>query len=71
MSAKTIGTCSNCGGRVTVPTEWLGIHPPVPSCQSCGAMKAEPYGPVVKMGKGRSVDPRAERWAAIPKAGKP
>jgi|GEM_PF-5465399 len=34
---KTVGRCSQCGGNVTVPSEWLGIHPPVPTCHSCGA----------------------------------
>lgn len=46
---KTIGACSICGGRVTMPSYWLGIHPPTPECQSCGATKKQPYGPTVEM----------------------
>ena len=37
MCDKIVGICSECGGRVTVPTHWLCIYPPVPTCQSCGA----------------------------------
>lgn len=52
MSDQTVGTCSECGGRVTVPTVWYGIDPPTPTCSSCGAMPADPaYGPVISMKK--------------------
>jgi hypothetical protein len=34
-----IGSCSICGGNVTVPDTWYGINPPVPRCDSCGAIK--------------------------------
>lgn len=44
-----IGTCSICGGAVTVPTAWSGVVPPVPTCASCGAIKNQPYGPVIDM----------------------
>jgi hypothetical protein len=30
-----IGTCGNCGGCVSVPAIWGGIHPPTSRCQSC------------------------------------
>src|SRR5690606_4841625 len=47
LCSKTImGTCSLCGGRVTVPTVWMGINPPDPTCEQCGAMC---YGPVIDM----------------------
>ena len=46
---RTVGTCSNCGGRVTLPDAWYSVIPPVPTCQSCGAVKTQPHGPVVEM----------------------
>lgn len=46
-SAIVIGTCSLCGGRVTLPFVWHSVVPPVPTCESCGAVKAE--GPVIEM----------------------
>jgi hypothetical protein len=48
VSCQVIGTCSLCGGRVTVPTVWMGIVPPDPTCGSCGAVKAS-HGPVIEM----------------------
>lgn len=47
---KTVGTCSNCGGRVTLPTYFYSTVPPVPTCQGCGATQAQPHGPVIPMG---------------------
>lgn len=44
-----IGTCSICGGAVTVPQVWHGIIPPTPRCSSCGAVPATTYGPVIQM----------------------
>lgn len=49
MADQTIGTCSICGGRVAIPAAWLGIKPPIPTCDSCGAIKRKPYGPTVDM----------------------
>lgn len=49
MSTRTIGTCSKCGGRVCVPTAYYSVNPPVPTCQSCGATRAQPHGPVIPM----------------------
>lgn len=46
---KTVGTCSICGGRVTVPSNWMGIYPPTPTCQNCGARAAQNNGPVIPM----------------------
>ena len=45
----TIGTCSVCGGPVSVPAVWHGIIPPRPTCERCGAIKADDYGPVIPM----------------------
>lgn len=44
---RIIGTCGLCGGRVTVPTVFMSIIPPTPTCESCGAQVAE--GPVLPM----------------------
>ena len=57
MSERILGTCSICGGAVTVPATWLGIHPPSPSCISCGATPVQPYGPVIPM------RPRQPSWS--------
>jgi len=46
---NTVGTCSICGGRVSVPLVWMGTHPPIPTCESCGAVQANAYGPVIPM----------------------
>lgn len=54
MSTTTIGTCSICGGRVSVPTIYFSVVPPTPTCENCGAT-ALPSGPVIPM-RGRSFD---------------
>jgi hypothetical protein len=41
-----IGTCSECGGPVAVPSMMVD---PVPRCKRCGATTASPYGPIIKM----------------------
>jgi hypothetical protein len=46
---ETVGTCSICGGRVTVPRDWMSVVPPIPSCSSCGATQAQPHGRTIKM----------------------
>lgn len=48
-NTNTIGTCSLCGGAVTVPSLWGGIIPPTPTCSRCGAVPREPHGPVIPM----------------------
>lgn len=48
MSTTTVGTCSICGGRVTVPTFFHSIIPAVPTCEQCGAEAAQ-YGQVIPM----------------------
>lgn len=45
----TIGTCSICGGPVTMPDHWGGNRPPIPTCESCGAQAANPFGPTIPM----------------------
>lgn len=48
MTSYTIGTCSICGGRVSVPAVYHSIIPPVPTCDRCGATAAQ-HGPVIPM----------------------
>lgn len=48
MSHRVVGTCSLCGGAVTVPAVWCGIFPPTPTCAACGA-EAACHGPVIPM----------------------
>lgn len=43
-----IGACSLCGGDVTIPQVYMSTRPPVPTCNSCGAVK-RPAGPVIDM----------------------
>ena len=43
-----VGSCSLCGGRVTVPDDWCCMYPPTPTCESCGAEAAN-NGPVIEM----------------------
>jgi hypothetical protein len=45
---QRIGTCSICGGPVSVPRVWFGVVPPTPKCESCGAVKRD-HGPVIDM----------------------
>ncbi len=46
---QIIGTCGDCGGRVVVPTVWLGIYPPVPGCDKCGKKVRCGQLPVLEM----------------------
>ena len=34
---NVLGTCSICGGAVTLPAVWFGVVSPVPTCSRCGA----------------------------------
>ncbi len=43
------GSCSRCGGRVTLPRNWMGINPPVATCVACGAAAASERLPVIPM----------------------
>jgi len=47
--STTVGTCSICGGRVSIPSNWSATVPPTPTCESCGATKKQPHGPVIDM----------------------
>jgi hypothetical protein len=49
MTQSNVGTCGNCGGAVTVPTVWLGVVPPTPTCQCCGATPKDAHGLVREM----------------------
>jgi len=57
MGDITVGTCSCCGGRVTVPDNWLSVIPPVPTCKQCGATPEQPHGAVIPM-KAPEKDPK-------------
>lgn len=53
MSEQSVGTCGRCGGPVTVPSVWMGLLPPTPTCQKCGATMKNSHGPApVKAGRG-------------------
>ncbi len=49
MNDQTIGTCSLCGGAVTVPGVYWSIVAPTPTCSMCGAVPLEAHGPVIPM----------------------
>lgn len=61
---RTLGTCSLCGGAVTVPTVFHSVHPPTPTCSSCGATAAA-HGPVIPMRREPSEAERRHR-ACLP-----
>jgi hypothetical protein len=44
-----VGTCSLCGGRVSVPDRWMSTGAAVPTCEQCGAVPVETHGPVIPM----------------------
>lgn len=48
MTKEVLGTCSLCGGRVTLPDAWMSVNPPVPTCESCHATQKS-HGPVIEM----------------------
>jgi hypothetical protein len=48
-----IGKCSICGGNVTVPSVYHSITPPVPTCDSCGAIGKD-EGKVIQMKQRRT-----------------
>ena len=52
MTIRIVGRCSLCNGRVTVPTVFHSIYPPVPTCERCGATAdADQNLPVIPMAK--------------------
>lgn len=46
---QIVGTCSLCGGPVTVLTTSWSVVAPTPVCSRCGATKKEDFGPVIEM----------------------
>jgi len=52
-----IGTCSICGGRVSTPDLWMGVNPPIPECQRCGATPKKPYGQTIEMERPKPILP--------------
>jgi len=46
---RTIGTCSICGGNVTLPNVWGGVVLPTPTCERCGATAKPPELPAIPM----------------------
>ena len=54
MNDVTVGTCSLCGGAVTVPGVWMGVVPPTPTCQNCGAVAMPNHGPIIPMQPSRT-----------------
>lgn len=47
---SVIGTCSICGGPVTMPNVWWSTGcPPTPRCEWCGAVPQQAHGPVIPM----------------------
>lgn len=67
---SVVGTCSVCGGAVTMPDAWYGIFPPTPSCASCGATKKQPHGPVVEMEPSEKVKETLEKLDLTKRIGK-
>lgn len=45
---RVVGQCGKCGGQVTVPTVWMGVHPPAPQCNRCHAV-VKSTAPVLEM----------------------
>lgn len=50
-----VGTCSECGGPVVVPSMMVN---PTPHCLRCGAIARNPHGPVIPMEPEPSVNLR-------------
>lgn len=70
MNEQTVGSCSLCGGAVTLPLVWHCVVPPVATCSRCGAVEAA-HGPVIPMQQpvriptpfnGPRVDTNATSW---------
>lgn len=54
-NTQIIGTCSLCGGPVTLPLIWGSVVPPTPTCAACGALPARGFGPVIDMRPGPEI----------------
>lgn len=57
MHKQVVGSCSQCGGVVSVATVYMSVNPPVPHCEKCGACAAPPRGPVIEMTPRRAASP--------------
>lgn len=49
MTTIAVGTCNQCGGRVSIPKLWMSVNPPTPTCEGCGSTLRNPHGPVLDM----------------------
>jgi hypothetical protein len=66
MSPHVHGRCGNCAGLVVTPAVWHGVTPPVPSCQTCGAVAAQPELPVIRMEPRRAAPVALPSWFVAP-----
>jgi len=48
-NSKIVGSCSICGGLVTIPNYLHSVTKPIPICQNCGATMKLPEIPMVPM----------------------
>ncbi len=67
---RTIGTCSICGGPVVEHVVQYSTVPIPPSCQRCGAVKADTFGPIIEMERYKqpkpvSVDGDGRIWFVV------
>ena len=60
-----IGSCSICGGRVTVPAVYWSVVPPTPTCEDCGAVEDKKL-PVVPMKPCPRLGFRGMGWRFVP-----
>ena len=49
IRGKIVGNCSNCGGSVVQPSDWLGMYAPPPTCEGCGAIAKQPELSIINM----------------------
>lgn len=62
-SVCRIGTCGICGGPVSIPAIWFGVVPPDASCERCGAVPKNQYGPVLPMESRRQTETKTKTAA--------
>lgn len=41
LNKRPVGSCSQCGGVVSLPITFHSVKRPVPTCESCGAVASE------------------------------
>ena len=65
INDTVLGTCSLCGGPVTIPRTFHSVSAPVPTCKRCGATKRG-HGPVIDMEPARATFelPADRAWGA-------